>query len=130
MKELGYTQIKFKKNDGEWHRFMCTKLSYSEPYEIEHISFTYEEFINEDFEFKRKFHKTKDSLFPWGKKCLYWNDLLMDESEWIYPGDTISFEFTWTPEIDMSFYNLMKNMSAEDFIDYCKSKGISISLNI
>lgn len=130
MKELGYTQIKFKKNDGKWHRFMCTKLSYSEPYETEYIYFTYEEFINEDFEFKRKFHKTKDSLFPWRKKCLYWSQSLTDESEWIYPGDTISFEFSWVPEKDISFYNLMKNMSAEDFIDYCKDKGISVSINI
>ena len=69
MKEIGYIHIKFKKNNGEWHHFMQTKLSYDEAYETEYISFTYEEFINEDFEFRREFSRTKDSIFPWERNA-------------------------------------------------------------
>ena len=130
MKEIGHTHIKFKNNDGECHRLANTKLSYSEPYETKQATFTYEELVNGDSIFTEYFSKTKESIFPWGKKCIYWKDWLMGESEFIYPGDTIVFELDWVSENDMSLYELMRKLSAEDFIDYCKDKGISVSLNI
>lgn len=130
MKELGHTHIKFKNNDGKWHRLTNTKLSYDEPYKTKQISFTFEDLINSESGFTEYFTETKDSIFPWGKKCIHWKDWLMDESEWIYPGDTISFEFSWVSENDISLYELMKKLSAEDFIDYSKDKGISVSVNL
>ena len=129
MKALGYTQIKFKKNDGEWHDLMCSKVYYEKPHETKENIFTYEEFLNKDFEIREDFLETKDSIFPWGKKCLHWKNWMGNESEWIYPGDTLTFKQVWMPENNISFHKLMEKMRAEDFITYCKEKGISIAVN-
>ena len=129
MKTLGYTQIKFKKNNGEWHDLIGSELFYEEPHETKEKSFTYEEFIHTDSEVRNEFYETKDSLLPWGKKCLHWEDWWERESEWIYPGDILTFKVIWIPKNDISFHELMKKMRAEDFITYCKDKGISIAVN-
>lgn len=129
MKKIGHTHIKFKNNDGEWHSLANKRLCYDEPYETKQYSFSYEELVNGDSIFTEYFHETKKLLFPC-KRYIYWRGWLTGESEFIYPGDTIVFELDWVPENDMSLYELMKKLNADDFINYCKDKGISVSLNI
>lgn len=68
MKTLGYTQIKFKKNNGKWHDLIGSELFYEEPHETKEKSFKYEEFIHTDSEVRNEFYETKDSLLPWGKE--------------------------------------------------------------
>ena len=127
MKELGYTKIQFKKNNGKWHDLDQLKYCYKEPHKIKEITCSYSEVI--DSNFVAWFSKTRDSLFPWGKECLYWSNLLEDEFEYIYQQDIVTFRMTWVAYEDITFGQLMESMMVNDFIDYCKDKGIVITVN-
>lgn len=129
MKTIGCTKISFKKNNGEWHFLQRTNYYYEEPHETREISHTYEEFTTKDLgDIQDQFDKTKDSIFPWGKECLHWEDWGV-ASEWIYPGDTLTFKIEWQPAGDITFNRLMNVMRAEDFINYCKDKCVNININ-
>lgn len=127
MKELGYTQIQFKKNEGKWHDLDRLKYCYKEPHKIKEITCSYSEVI--DSNFVTWFSKTRDSLFPWGKECLRWSNWLENEFEEIYPQDYVTFRLVWVAYENITFGQLMENMMVNDFIDYCKDKGIAITVN-
>lgn len=128
-KAIGYTKISFKKNDGKWHFLDRTDYFWEEPFTTREVTHSYEEFISKDIgDIQRYFTETKDSIFPWGKKCLYWSGG-WDESEWIYPEDSLTFKIEWAPGSNVTFNKLMHVMRADDFIEYCKYKGVSVCVN-
>ena len=125
-KAIGYTLLRFKKNDGKWHDLTRTMTRYQLPHETIEKSYSYSEIINTDNKYMNRFMKTKDRSFPFGKECLRWN--WFDEDEYIYPEDSITLQKVWMPDEDITFDRLMKNMNADDFLEYCKDKGVVVSV--
>lgn len=124
MKELGYIEIYFTtENDEKWHRMLDNRrIRYMEPFEdiLEVIKY-------EDLSDGILFHKTKDSIFPWGKKCLYASDWDLSTPMWIYPDDKIYKKTTWEKiKGTETFDGLASNMDSKDFIEYLKDNGLNV----
>lgn len=124
MKELGYIEIYFTtEDDKNWHRMLDNRrIRYMEPFEdiLEEIKY-------EDLSDGILFHKTKDSIFPWGKKCLYASDWDLSIPLRIYPEDKIYKKTVWNKiNYSLTYNNLSENMNSKDFIEYLKDNGLNI----
>lgn len=126
MKELGYIDIFFATNKEEkWHEVLGRSyIRYMEPFEDKLEKVKYEDLESIYYII---FDKTKDSLFPWGKECMYASDFRLNTPMWIYPNNEIYKKTTWRKLIGTeTFDGLSANMDHKEFIEYLKDNGLNV----